>query len=110
MAIDHAPNGNAGVYKTVRLREHPAIHGSWELLPFNSQVLAIHAATLNTGKVLFFAGSGNNTVRAADPRFGNVAKGIYTSVVWDPGAPQNHNFSHPPTIHRANGQPFDFFC
>ena len=27
------------------------------------------------GRVLFFSGSGNNTVRVADPTFGNVADG-----------------------------------
>jgi galactose oxidase-like protein len=109
-AVDHAPTGNTGVYKLVRLHEDPAVHGTWELLPYNSQVLAIHAAVLHTGKVLFFAGSGNNPARAADPNFGNVATGLYTSVVWDPSAPANANFSHPPTIHRANGHVFDFFC
>ena len=106
-AVDHAPNGNTGVYKSVRLRPDQSVHGSWDLLHFNSEVLAIHAAMLRTGKVLFFAGSGNNTKRVADPTFGNVQDGMYTSVVWDP---PNNNFSHPPTINRADGRPFDFFC
>ena len=61
-------------------------------------MLAIHAALLPTGRVLFFAGSGNNTVRDADPTFGDVTKNMWTSVVWDPTAPQGANFSHPPTI------------
>jgi hypothetical protein len=107
MAVDHAPTGNAGVYKLVRVREDPAIHGKWDKLPFNSEVLAIHAAMLRTGKIMFFSGSGNNQVRAAAPDFGSVAAGLYTSVVWDP---PNNGFSHPPTLHRANGKPFDFFC
>ena len=34
--------------------------GRWELLPCDSQVLAVHGAVLNTGKVLFISGSGNN--------------------------------------------------
>ena len=110
LAVDHLTTGNVGVYTTVRLIEDPAIHGSWELESYNSQVLAIHAATLHTGKVLFFAGSGNNTVRVADPHFGDVASGLYTSVVWDPAAAPPGNFTHPPTIHRADGKPFDFFC
>jgi hypothetical protein len=63
LAVDHPTTGNVGFYTTVRLTEDPAVHGAWELLDYNSQVLAIHAATLHTGKVLFFAGSGNNTAR-----------------------------------------------
>ncbi|MGZ4218399.1 MAG: galactose oxidase-like domain-containing protein [Solirubrobacteraceae bacterium] len=110
LAADHPTTGNVGVYTTVRLVEDPAIHGSWELESYNSQVLAIHAAVLHTGKVLFFAGSGNNTVRVADPHFGDVATGLYTSVVWDPAAAPPNNFDHPATIHRADGKPFDFFC
>jgi len=110
LAVDHPATGNVGVYTAVRLVEDPSVHGSWEMLPFNSEVLAIHAATLRTGKVLFFAGSGNNTVRVADPHFGNVASGLYTSVVWDPAAAPPDNFDHPGTIDRADGKPFDFFC
>ena len=110
LAVDHPTTGNVGVYTTVRLVEDPAIHGSWELASYNSQVLAIHAAVLHTGKVLFFAGSGNNTVRVADPHFGDVASGLYTSVVWNPAAAPPNNFDHPVTIHRADGKPFDFFC
>jgi hypothetical protein len=49
--------------------------GMWELLPCDSQVLAVHAALMHTGKVLFFAGSGNNV-----PRFD--ARDVH-SVVWD---------------------------
>jgi hypothetical protein len=37
--------------------------GKWTLLKFGSEVLAVHAALLPTGKVLFAAGSGNSTVR-----------------------------------------------
>ena len=110
LAADHPPAGSVGVYTTVRLTESPAVHGTWEVLPFNSQVLAIHAAMLRTGRVLFFSGSGNNTARVAAADFGNVADGMYTSVVWDPQAPAGQNFTHPPTIFRRDGRPFDFFC
>ncbi len=110
LAADHPPAGSVGVYTTVQLTESPSVHGQWEVLPFNSEVLAIHAAMLRTGRVLFFSGSGNNTVRFADPTFGDVAAGMYTSVVWDPQAPQGQNFTHPPTIFRQDGRPFDFFC
>lgn len=30
--------------------------------------------------------------------------------MWDPQAPPGGNFDHPPTIRRADGRPFDFFC
>ena len=110
LAADHPATGSVGVYTTIQLTESPGIHGQWNVLPFNSQVLAIHAAMLPTGRVLFFSGSGNNTARVADPTFGNVADGMYTSVVWDPQAPDGQNFTHPPTIFRQDGRPFDFFC
>src|SRR2546428_4222852 len=55
-----SPRGwGAEARRSVSLREDPAIQGSWQVLPFHSGVLAIHAATLPWGKVLFFAGSGN---------------------------------------------------
>src|SRR6185369_4837290 len=50
-----------------------ATKGMWELLPCDSQVLAVHAALLHTGKVLFFAGSGNDELYTTGLR----------SVVWD---------------------------
>jgi hypothetical protein len=110
LAVDHPPDGNLGVYVTVPLVEDPSVHGAWDRLAFNSQVLAVHAALLHTGKVLFFAGSGNNQVRAKDPNFGDLAHGMYTSVVWNPAALPGEDFSHPATIKRADGKPFDFFC
>jgi hypothetical protein len=110
VASDHPLTGSTGFYTTVLLTESPAIHGKWEVLRFNSEVLAIHAAMLRTGRLLFFSGSGNNTARVADPSFGDVADGMYTSVVWDPQAPDGQNFAHPPTIFRQDGRPFDFFC
>lgn len=109
-AIDNPPELNAGFYTSIALTETPAVHGQWEVLPYLSGVLAIHAAMLHTGKVLFFSGTGNNTVRDAAPDFGDVTKGLWTSVVWDPTAPNGANFAHPATILRDNGRPFDFFC
>ena len=88
--------------------------GKWELLPFNSEVLAVHAVLLHTGKVLFAAGSGNSTVRFNDPNFGNTAKKFWTSVVWDPTvsppAAQDTNFFHPDTKRDGAGKVLDFFC
>ncbi|HTY29732.1 MAG TPA: galactose oxidase-like domain-containing protein, partial [Mycobacterium sp.] len=111
--VDDPVGQNVGLYLTVPLDEDPATQGKWELLPYHSGVLAIHAAVLPAnGTVMFFAGSGNNQVRVASPDYGNVAKGIYTSVVWDPQAPAQNgaNFAHPDTITGPDGKPFDFFC
>jgi len=88
--------------------------GRWQVLPFDSEVLAVHAALLHTGKLLFAAGSGNSAVRFADPNFGNTAMKFWTSVVWDPTVSpppgQDTNFSHPDTTRDANGKVLDFFC
>jgi FtsP/CotA-like multicopper oxidase with cupredoxin domain len=46
--------------------------GRWELLPCDSEVLAVHGAVLRTGKVLFVSGSGNDR---------NTP--VYRSVVFD---------------------------
>jgi hypothetical protein len=108
LMVDAPPGQNAGLLTTFPLDEDPATHGRWELLPYSSKVLAIHAATLPGGKVLFYSGSGNNQVRDASPDYGNIAKGIYTSVMWDP--PAGDSFTHPATVHGPDGKPFDFFC
>jgi hypothetical protein len=110
--IDDRPGENAGFYTLLDLEvdlDAAAQKGLWRLLPYDSQILPVHAALLHTGKVLFFAGSGNSRVRFNSPLFGDENQGIYTSVVWDF---QNGNtFIHPPTLRDpANNRPFDFFC
>src|SRR5258708_22630807 len=79
----------------------PADVGAWQVLPFHSEVLAVHAALLPSGEVLFAAGSGNSLTRFQSPDFGDVAKKIWVSVVWDPTIsppPGNApNFFHPAT-------------
>jgi FtsP/CotA-like multicopper oxidase with cupredoxin domain len=69
-----------------------AEEGVWELLPCDSHVLAVHAVLMHTGRILFFAGSGNNV-----PHFN--ARDV-RSVVWDY---ENGSFHTPNT-------PFDVFC
>ena len=69
---------------------HAAARGVFELLPCDSQVLAVHAALMHTGKVLFFAGSGNDELYTTGLR----------SVVWDYEA---GGFHKPYT-------PIDVFC
>ena len=110
MMVDNPPGQNAGWYRALPLDNDPRRDGQWELLPYHSGVLAVHAALLPKGKVLFFAGSGSSATRFASPDFGNMAQKIFTSVVWDPEAPLPNNFFHPNTIFAADGRPFDFFC
>jgi hypothetical protein len=110
MMVDNPPAQNAGYYRALPLDSDPARDGQWQLLPFHSGVLAVHAALLPQGKVLFFAGSGSSATRFNAPDFGNMADGIFTSVVWDPAAAPPNNFFHPATLFAPNHRPFDFFC
>ncbi|MFL6416252.1 MAG: galactose oxidase-like domain-containing protein [Bryobacteraceae bacterium] len=111
MMVDNPPGQNAAYYRVLPLDVDPVRDGKWELLRFNSGVLAVHAALLPHGKVLFFAGSGSSATRFAAPEFGNVAKGVFTSVVWDPTvATPEGDFFHPDTLFAPNHRPFDFFC
>ena len=110
MMVDNAIGENAGYYRLLPLDAVPARDGKWELLPFHSEVLPVHLALLPKGHVLFFAGSGSSATRFNAPDFGNVAHGIFTSVVWDPTAALPANFAHPPTLMAPNHRPFDFFC
>jgi hypothetical protein len=113
--VDNPPGLNAGLFAVTDLNldiDTAAIKGVWRLLPYFSEVLPVHAALLHTGKVLFFAGSGNNAFRFESPDFGNVAKKIYTSVVWDPSKNifDDKTFDHPATLKRADGSVVDYFC
>jgi hypothetical protein len=110
MMVDNPVGQNAAYYRFIPLDANPARDGQWKVLPFHSGVLAVHAALLPQGKVLFFAGSGSSATRFAAPDFGSMADGIYTSVVWDPNARQGSNFFHPQTLFAPNKRPFDFFC
>ena len=69
-----------------------AEEGVWRILEMDSWVLAVHAALLPTGDVLFFAGSSNNPDAAAAQRYG--------TRVWHYPAPA---MSAPDT-------PVDLFC
>jgi hypothetical protein len=110
MMVDNPPAQNAGYYRFIPLDANPARDGKWNVLPFHSGVLAVHAALLPQGKVLFFAGSGSSGIRFKSHDFGNMATGVFTSVVWDPKAVPPANFFHPQTLIAPNQRPFDFFC
>jgi hypothetical protein len=110
LMVDNPPGQNAGYTNVLPLDLVPARDGRWEVLPFHSGVLAVHAALLPGGRVLFFAGSGSSAVRFQAAEFGDVTK-VPTSVVWDPSsAAPAGAFGHPATLVAANGRPFDFFC
>jgi hypothetical protein len=110
--VDNPAGLNRGMFRADELAidlDDARDKGIWRLLPYFSEVLPVHAAVLHTGKVLFFAGSGNNAFRFNSPDFGDVSKKIFTSVVWDPSS---GTFSHPATAFRTDGsqRPIDFFC
>lgn len=114
--IDNPVGQNAGFYTLMDLDENPAEYGQWEVLPFFSGVLAVHAAVLPTGKVMFFSGSGSSQVRFDSPNFGNEAAGVPLSAVWNPASPSGAaNLFFPNTLrfeagHENANKPFDFFC
>jgi len=70
----------------------------WQVTPNNAPILPIHGALLRTGKVFFFAGSGN------DPDNWAEEKG---SAVWNVS---NNTFARPVTPLDGGGIPFDIFC
>jgi hypothetical protein len=114
LMVDNPPGQNAGLYRLIDIIDAPAARGRWQLLPYHSEVLAVHGALLRTGKVLFFAGSGSSKVRFLDPDFGDTDKKFWCSVAWDPDAEPTpgtrDNFTHPATLRDPTGRPFDFFC
>src|SRR5215213_10252177 len=67
----------------------PKEQGAWEVLDFDSQILAVHATLLHTGDVLIFAGSG-------------YRKGVknYRTRVWH----------YPSAKFTAPRTPIDLFC
>ena len=66
--------------------------GAWRVLDFDSQILAVHAALLHTGDVLFFAGSG------ADRNDHEAQR--YRTRVWQ----------YPRARFTAPRTPIDLFC
>ena len=95
LGVDAPPGLNQGEYGVTQLEvdlDQAAAKGIWRLLPFQSPLLAVHAALLHTGKVFFFAGSSNNP--------DNLRDHLFRSVVW---AYPDDQFTAPDT-------PIDFFC
>jgi hypothetical protein len=95
LQVDNPGGQNAALYRVLDLAPNgaaPAVQGAWRLLPFDSQILAIHAALLHSNKVLFFAGSSNN--------LDSFNQGDFGSALWDL---ETGAFTRPPT-------PADLFC
>jgi hypothetical protein len=95
LAVDAPPGVNGGWYRVLDamtdLEMAPQM-GVWRLLEETSQVLAVHAALLHTGDVVFFAGSSNDPGRHDAQQYG--------TAVWHYPTPA---FSRPDT-------PVDLFC
>jgi hypothetical protein len=72
----------------------PSDGGRWEILPESSQVLAVHAALLPTGQVLYFSGSEHDQDR-------NAAGDVDHSRVWDPATG---------IVHVVGSPAHDLFC
>ena len=95
LAIDNPPGPNGGYYRVLDVMtdlDMAPQMGVWRLLENDSGVLAVHAALLHTGSVMFFAGSSNDPDRHAAHRYG--------TALWHYPAPQ---VSRPDT-------PVDLFC
>src|SRR5690349_12520207 len=61
-------------------------YGRWDIMEYKSPVNSVHAALLNTGKVLLIAGSGNNEE--------SFEANSFRTVVWDP---ETGKFNEVPT-------------
>ncbi|MBV9595474.1 MAG: DUF1929 domain-containing protein [Chloroflexi bacterium] len=75
--------------------------GTWQVLSYQAPILPIHAALMHTGKVLFFAGSGNDPSNRSDQA---LSQG---DAVWDVNA---GTFSRPTVPSSPSGHPPDLFC
>jgi hypothetical protein len=95
LAVDNPPGLNDGWYRVLDVMtdlEMAPQMGVWRLLEETTQVLAVHAALLRSGAVMFFAGSSNDPQRHAGHQYG--------TAVWHYPSP---GFSLPNT-------PVDLFC
>jgi hypothetical protein len=95
LAVDNPVGQNAGLVRVVPVETDLSTaveEGVWRILEMDSGVLAVHAALLRTGDVLFFAGSSNNPDAAAAHQYG--------TRVWH----------YPVPAMSAPDTPVDLFC
>ena len=79
LAVDNPAGLNAGFVRVVPVETDlatAAAQGVWRILEIDSGVLAVHAALLHTGDVLFFAGSSDDPTRRPE---GATAPGCGTT-------------------------------
>lgn len=75
LAVDNPPQQNRGYFRVLDAMTDlmmAAEHGVWRLLERDSGTLAVHAALLHTGDVLFFAGSSNDPDRHNAHQYGTT--------------------------------------
>jgi hypothetical protein len=95
VAVDNPPGPNGGYHRLLDVMtdlEMASHMGVWRLLENDSGVLAVHAALLHTGGVMFFAGSSNDEDRHAAQQLG--------TAVWH----------YPSAQLSAPETPVDLFC
>ncbi len=95
LAVDDPAGPNAGFVRVVPAETDladAAEQGVWRIQEVGSGVLAVHAALLHTGDVLFFAGSSNDPDAAQAQRYG--------TRVWH----------YPDPVLSAPDTPVDLFC
>ena len=95
LAVDNPAGQNAGLVRVVPVQTDLATaaeEGVWRILEMDSGVLAVHAALLPTGDVLFFAGSSNDPDAATAQQYG--------TRVWH----------YPASTMSAPDTPVDLFC
>jgi Domain of unknown function (DUF1929)/FG-GAP-like repeat len=90
LAVDNPVGQNAGLVRVVPVETDlasAADEGVWRILEIDSGVLAVHAALLPTGDVLFFAGSSNNADAANAQQYGSRVWHYPTSTMSAPDTP-----------------------
>ncbi len=89
----------------IRPIDRRPVIGQWRVLPRNSQILAVHAAMLRTGKVLYFGGDEHDPGQ-------NASGSTDHSRLWDPvtgnittiSSPANHDLFCCGHAFRGNGR------
>ena len=90
IAVDDPPGQNTAYYRVLDVMTDLAMApqmGVWRLLENDSGVLAVHAALLHTGDVLFFAGSSNDPDRHAAQQYGTALWHYPSAQIGRPNTP-----------------------
>ena len=109
MMIDNPPGQNAGYYRMLPLDVNPQT--GWTVgiaAVFIPAWWRCMRRCCRPERCSFLPARAAARIGLGRQDFGNVAKGIFTSVVWDPQAAPPGNFAHPPTIFDAHGKAVRF--